>query len=668
MNIFRLKGKIFHFINFCFYLVVFIFGYLCGSSKINISKFFQIDNVYAVYGDTPQYNVNYVNYYFLETSSTWNTSSYGYRPNSRPMSDYQNFQTSLESHHVYNYLEQVTRYLTDNYSGDYEFIIIYFKATSDVPNYSITNLLQTYSNYRNNSFGSSIYIFYFPKESISEFYSYYGTSRIYPVGNPRTPLSNICLNYYNGCSDSYIPGSGFDIIPISTFNGSSESWYLDSAWSSNNGINIVDYLHYVPNFINYKSFLQSKLSDNNFWNQIISLDNGTYANDIPNLRQEFTNAINDLRFIYPDFEHSWYYNPTSLSSSGNPSTYGSLYYYSSVPIINNTIQGVTSQPQYFFIGSHAFAPGEVIPTYADVKGYQFTNLHNYTDISDFMDFQDYRVVCSQTQALMINSYGSDAPVNVFVPEDWLGNDNFVTYDFYSYDVDSGVNTKLESNNNYFHSNYLSLGNINEFGFPDFLEGFTFISFLPSGTNNFVISRSDFNTELYSTHLFLPSSAIQTHSYDNNYFNYYTPVGLTDDELNIVPFHLPSLDGGWCVYVNADSYVESLNVENADVFRTLPFNSLGLNKQDISFSGVYRDSNGNLHEFEYHNPLYVVSDDSTLWSSGDSLYSSQYDTFSFISSLMFYFYNNINTSLYLFLIVLALFLIFYRIIGFYGGDK
>lgn len=668
MNIFRLKGKIFHFINFCFYFVVFIFGYLCGSSKINISKFFQIDNVYAVYGDAPQYNVNYVNYYFLETSSTWNSSSYGYRPNNRPMSDYQNFQTSLESHHVYNYLEQVTRYLTDNYSGDYEFIIIYFKATSDVPYYSVTNLLQTYSNYRNNSFGSSIYIYYFPKESISEFYSYYGTSRIYPVGNPRTSLSNTCLNNFNGCSDSYIPGSGFDIIPISTFNGSSESWYLDSAWSSNNGINIVDYLHYVPNFINYKSLLQSKLSDNNFWNQIISLDNGVYANDIPNLRQEFTNALNDLRFIYPDFEHAWYYDPTSLSSSGNPSTYGSLYYYSSVPIINNTIQGVTSQPQYFFIGSHAFAPGEVIPTYADVRGYQFTNLHNYSDISDFMDFQDYRVVCSQTQALMINSYGSDAPVNVFVPEDWLGNDNFVTYDFYSYDVDSGVNTKLESNNNYFQSNYLSLGNINEFGFPDFLEGFTFISFLPSGTNNFVISRSDFNTDLYSMNLILPNNLSNSHSYDNNYFNYYDPVnGLTTDENNYFPLHMPTKDGNWCVYVSEDIKVTSLSVDNADVYRSLPNNPYQLNKQNISFSGIYLDENGIPHNFEYTNPLIPIGN--SVWSYSDSFVSSNKNTLTFIGSLSSYFFDNVHSSFLMFCVVALIILIFIKILNFYnGGDR
>ena len=658
MNIFRLKSKIFHFINFCFYFVIFIFGYLCGSSKINISKFFQIENVYAVYGDAPYYYTNYVNYYLPENLSTWNVPSYGFSPN-RPMQAYEDYQDSITSHHVYNYLEQVTRYLTDNYSGLYDFVIVFrrYNHNHDI-NGMVYNLLQTYNNYRNNAYASSIYIFYFPKGSL-EYFDFKGYSWLYgyPKSNNMWDLSG------------YISGSGFDIIPLSYVSGDNENWYLDSVWN-NSSFNIIDYLHYIPNFIDYDLTIEDYLANNTFFNNVVSYDNGIYQQDINDVIMNFQMALSGLRFVFPMFDYS--YDSTGVNGfvSQNPDSSGALYYYGSIPIINNSTQSNASQPTYFFIGSHAFAPGEEIPTYADVRGLEFTNLHDYVDISDYMNMEDYRIVCSSTQALMINTYGTSNAVSVFVPEDWQSNDNFVTYDFYSYDVDNNTNLKLDSNTSFFTANYLSLGNINTYGFPDFLEGFTYIHFVPGGTNNFVISRSDFSTELYSNNLFLPSSSDSHHSYDNNFFNYYDPItGITHDNYNLEQVHFPSSDGGWCVYINSNAYVQSLNVDNADAYRSSPLNPTGLNKQDISFSGLYMDSNGDLHQFEYVNSSFSISNTDTAWSYSEDFYNSNYDTFNFLSSLLHYFFNNVNSSVYYFCIIVSLFFVFYKVLNFYnGGDK
>ena len=658
MNLLKLKGKIFHFINLLFYIVVFILGYLCGSSKINITKLFQIERVYAYYGDSPTYSANYLNYYLPENQNDWSAGTYGYR-NPRSMSDYQNYQDFLESHHVFNYLEQVTRYLTDNYSGDYEFVIGYrrFYYNYDI-NRAFYNLLLTYSNYRNYMYGSFIYVFYFPKGSIDEFpYKSFN----WLIGN-----ANATNDFTN-----YIPGSGFDIIPVSKVSGSSENWFLDSYWG--NGFNIVDYLLYQPNFLNYKSTLQAKLNDSTFWNNVASYDNGIYPDSnqnaswhISDVKQQFTNAINDERFVYPKFDNSfaaWNFMVHDSNSDGQ----GVLYYYSSIPIINNSIQGVASQPTYFIIGSHSFAPGDIIPTYSEVKGYEFANYHNFTDIADFFDYSDYRVVCSQSQALMINSYGSYNSVSVFIPEDWQSNDNLVTYDFYSYDVNTGVNSKLTSNSPNLYIDYLSAGTLNSYGLPDFLEGFTMLDFIPNGLDNFIISRSDFNTDTYNLNSLIPTPS-QSHAYDNNYFNYYDPVtGLTHDENNISLVQPPTKDGNWCVYVLQDNIVESLYVDNADIYRSLPNNPNGLNKQDISFSGIYLDENGNPHTFEYVNPLYHVGD--SVWSYSDNFVSSNNNTLTFIGSLSSYFFDNVHSSFFMFCVVALIILIFIKILNFYnGGDR
>ena len=468
-SFFRLKGKIFRFINFMFYFVIFVIGFICGSMKIDFTKLFS-ENVYAAYYQGyGNYFINGVNFYLDETQEEYENVKYGFQ-NPAPYSSYVSRYVELQDNHVFEYLNDITEYLVQNYSNDYDFVVFYndytkYQSSSYIAGQNINFEYQTWSKY----VASAIYIYYFPKNSLSQYDVFdYGSAKTHFIGNYSGSIgrTNACYSSQgeSACSDTYIPGSGLDVIRLSKRNSSGvETWLYTSIYDNSDNFNLVEYLNFEPSVTYYKQYYQDFLNNPSSY---FSSQDSTYQQ---NVISTINRALNDEIFLVPNFDLTWYFPFYIQSDMDNPNGRGWLIFYSTIPVIND------SSRYYWVIGSKAIGQNEEIPTYAQAKNLTYEVLtpeeEHQQEINQYFNSIGYRRVCSNSNSVILSRDNSNiSNFDIFLDED--PNDtpnNGIIYKFYDFDYANNSKILISPNISTYH--YDSGSQKNLFNFDNSFSGY-----------------------------------------------------------------------------------------------------------------------------------------------------------------------------------------------------
>lgn len=651
MNIFKLKFKLHHFVNMLFYVIIFILGFLFGVgysvSMINAKAY--------TFGDTipsDRYYRPFVNFYLDETQEEYNNHKYGYN-NPISYSDYQTRHNFLDNHHVYDYLKQVTEYLLQNVSSDYDFLVFYHDYDdNDSPSY--------YASPFNSSdeidIASAIYIYYYPKianlTSI-DLWNINSSKFFYGVGNS---VSNICLAQ-NNC-DSFIPGSGLDVVPVSyrqsylDNNGYTRyriSWSFDELY--NDYFNILDYLHFEPFYVNYNNYLNSWL------NSLPGFTDNWDNSSKQYFKQIIQCALNNDYFLYPYLNES-FVRPLSFFDSNM----GWLIYYSSLPLTFSRTSWVN------VIGSKVIYYGDEYPTYANENNISFEVLSDEDKTKNFLFDNGYKLVCGSSQSVtLMRDSNTNNSFNIYVLDKSVLTHQNEFYDFYNLDYSTNSLIKFDNSLSFIDNSVLST-----YSLPNYFYGYSYFNYTFTDNYALVITKSwDYDGENSANTSYnnfwnkiissFPNgsgtSGMSSTSSENGYGGY---LIINDDKV-INDDSDYSNHSEWCFYVPNDVYISHNKTTNAAHNRT---GNCGV--RDISFTGKIITLDGNIIDYSYQNPF--CSDSGSFFSYSNYFFNENSKTFSFLSSLFTYFFNNVDSRLIYGLLTIFLIMLFYTFISYFGGKK
>lgn len=605
------KYKLIKFINYAFYLIIFLFGFILGLFGKNILSFFNIftiENVYASESYDYVY-ANPINVYSGETEEQYNNGYYGY--NSVWTYDkVVEVETYMQNNHIYEYLETFTQYLYDNYADQFDFVVS-FRLVNE--------------NFVTMGGGSGIYVSYYPKGEL-EYIPIYDQLSTYDLSysylSNEECLSKYSANYCN--SEVPISNYGWDFFELISEDG---THYFDYLLSFNDLLSAYspsllyqqasfdEFSRYFPDYADAQKFGEKffairdyKRDENN--NVIGSSVVGVQPGYLP-----YTYAKKDLK---------------------KPYTNGQMFYHSTLPLVYQ------NEEIAWAIGTKLYLSGDVLPTYTS-EGNNGGDIEFGEPTLDYSWLEtDYRRVCSSNTSVAIGRENTDiTDTKIYFDYDInyvSGHQTIWDIMFLDYNYIMSTSETIGDHNNPFYYSRLKYDENPaldplKFGFSEFSYTFSDNTILVIHGENTTCRKEGESTVCNDS-----SSGID-HGGGSGV------IGGTDHDIGENFGHT----GQYCFYIDKRLYVSYLETSYTDPDQTYFPN----------FKGEIQTPHGRF-DIDYDNEYFEGKIDDDPFSGANKFIKLAGPTFIFIGDLFSYFYLSIPIAVryFIYAVLLIIFVIWF----------